>query len=109
MRHLKLLLVGVSFIYSSVLFAGTAYKLNDASSITSEIESLIEKSCLELDDHFTVTVFFSVSNDQKIQSLSVASPDESINQYLQEKLENQELSGEFWRTGKIYEISVILS
>lgn len=109
MRHLKLLLVGVSLIVSSALFASPAHKLTGPNSITSEIESLIDESCLQVDEHFTVTVFFSVSDDQKIQSLSVASSNEEINQFLQKKLENKELPGEFWRTGKIYEISVILS
>jgi len=109
MRHLKLLLVGVSFIMSSAVYANTAHKLTNPNSITSEIENLIQESCLQVDAHYTVTVFFSVSDDQKIQSLSVASSNEEINHFLQKKLENKELPGEFWRTGKIYEISVILS
>lgn len=109
MRHLKLLLVGVSFIMSSVLFANPAHKLTNTNSITSEIENLVAESCFQVEDHFTVTVFFSVSDDQKIQSLSVASKNEELNQFLLKKLESKELPGEYWRTGKIYEISVILS
>ena len=109
MRHLKLFLIGVSFIVGSILYANPAHKLTNINSITSKIESLIDQSCLQVGPHFEVTVFFSVSEDQKIQSLTVASTNEEINQFLQKQLENSELPGEYWRTGKIYEISVILS
>lgn len=108
MRHFKILLVAITVIMSTAVFAGSAHKFHDPSSISSEIEKLVQESNFEVGKEFTVTVFFSISEDQRIQSLSVASKDEKLNQFLQQKLAGQELPGELWMQGKIYEVSVVL-
>src|SRR6056297_163932 len=107
MRHLKILLVAFAITMSTAVFASSDHKFNDPDSISSEIEKLIEESNFNLSNEFTVTVFFSISEDGKIQSLSVASQNEALNEFLQQKLQNQELPGKFWRQGKIYEVSVV--
>lgn len=106
MRHLKLLLVAFAVTMSTALYANPASKFTDENSVSAEIENLLEQSCYAAEENFTVTVFFSISQDNRIQSISVASSNEAINEYLQAKLVEQELPGDFWKKGKIYELSV---
>lgn len=106
MRHLKLLLVAFVITISTALYANPDSKFTDENSISTEIENLMEEPCYSAEKDLTVTVFFSLSEDRKIQSISVASPNEALNEFLQKRLGNQELSGDFWQEGKIYELSV---
>lgn len=106
MRTLKLLLVAFAVSMSTTLYANPDSKLTDENSISAEIENLLNESCYSAEEDLTVTVFFSLSEDRKIQSISVASSNEALNEFLQKKLVDQELSGNFWKMGKIYELSV---
>lgn len=108
MRNLKLLLVVFAMILSSSVSAKEIGNLANPDSVSVEIERMLEniyfaKACEPLE----VTVFFSVSEDQKIQSLSVASSNEEVNDYIQEHLANKQLPAEFWMKGKIYELTVV--
>ena len=105
MRHLKLMLVAFAITLSSV-YANNK-KFVNANSVSSEIERTLEEHNCNVQEDFSVTVFFSVSEDGKIQSLNVASANEAVNELLQEKLEGQQVPGDFWRKGKIYELTVV--
>lgn len=104
MKNLKLLLVGFAIILSSATKAET---FKNPDSVSVEIERMLKdvKSCDNKD--LEVTVFFSISEDQKIQSLSVASSDVEVGRYIQKQLENKQLPAENWMKGKIYELTVV--
>lgn len=105
MKNLKLLLVGFAMILSSATKAENLNNLVNPDSVSVEIERMLkEVKCV---DNLEVTVFFSVSEDQKIQSLSVASSDREVSRYIQEQLENKSLPAENWMKGKIYELTVV--
>ncbi|MGB7842722.1 MAG: hypothetical protein WBL21_08030 [Salinimicrobium sp.] len=106
MRHLKFMLVALAITLSSTTYAHNK-KFVNPSSVSTEIEKTLEDFKCDVQGDFSVTVFFSVSEESKIQSLSVASANDEINELLQEKLAGQEVPGEFWRKGKIYELTVI--
>ncbi|WP_029037840.1 hypothetical protein [Salinimicrobium xinjiangense] len=103
MKNLKLLLVGFTIILSSAVKAET-FKTPDSVSV--EIERMLTdiKVCDNKD--VEVTVFFSISEDQKIQNLSVASSNREVGEYIQNRLENRRLPAD-WMKGKIYELTVI--
>lgn len=106
MKNLKMLFVAVAVIFSSTLSAGSE-KFTDPDSVSLEVERMLEETKYEREKEFTITLFFSISEDNRIQSLSVASPNEELNQYLLKKLDNQELLGSYWRSGKIYEVDIV--
>ena len=106
MKNLRSLLVAFAIIMSTALYANPDTKLKDENAVSAEIENLLDSSCYSAEKNITITVFFSLSDDGKIQSISVASPNEEVNQYLQKRLGDQELEGDFWKRGKIYELSV---
>ena len=108
MKNLKLLFVAVALTVSSTLSAGSE-KFTDPDSVSLEVLNMLEETTYERGSEFTITLFFSISEDNRIQSLSVASPNEELNQYLLKKLGNQQLLGSYWRSGKIYELEIARS
>ena len=106
MKNLKMLLVAFAITLSTSSIANPG-RLVNADSVSVEIARLLEEKACNSQEEIKVTVFFSVSEDQKIQSLSVASPSEEINAYVQKKLENKFIPGEYWMKGKIYELTVV--
>lgn len=108
MKNLKLLLVALVLGLSTTGVA-KGEKFADPSSVSAEIENLLTEQNYKAQKDFSVTVFFSVSEDNRIQSLNVASSDERVNQFLLKNLENRKLEGEIWMSGKIYELTVVLT
>lgn len=104
MKNLKLLLVAFALSLSTAVDAKEPVT---ADSVSLEIEKVLSESGCDVHDDLSVTVFFSVSDDEKIQSLNIASENEEINQLLEKRLAHKELTGEFWRKGKIYELTVV--
>lgn len=103
-----------TFVLSLVLTISLSINLDNApalnfinpDSLTAEVEKLLDEATCGAEKDLTVTLFFSVSEDHKIQSLRVASKDLELNDLIQKKLENKKLSGESWRKDKIYELKV---
>ncbi|GAB2775903.1 hypothetical protein [Salinimicrobium soli] len=106
MKRLKLLSIVFAISMSIAMYARPIEKFEDMNSISSEIEKLLETGDYDLKEGATITIFFSISEEDTIQCLSVASSCEEVNSLLKEKLENQLLMGDDWRKGKIYELSV---
>lgn len=106
MKNLKLLLAGFAIIISSATKAENLNSVNP-DSVSVEIERMLKDVKVADNKDLEVTVFFSVSEDQKIQSLSVASTDQEVSRYIQEKLENKLLPEKSWMKGKIYELTVV--
>ena len=107
MKNLKLLLLAFVLSFSTGSFAHSGPKYLNENSVTSDIAKFLKESNCDAGEELKVTVFFSVSEDKKIQSVSVASPNREINQLLEKKLALQELNGRSWRMGKVYELSVV--
>ncbi|WP_324721380.1 hypothetical protein [Salinimicrobium sp. HB62] len=107
MKNLKLLLVVCAMILSSSVSAKEINLVNP-DSVSVEIERMLKDMNLATQcEPLEVTVFFSVSEDQKIQSLSVASPNERVNDYIQKQLIDKQLPTGYWMKGKIYELTVV--
>lgn len=107
MKNLKLLLVVFVMILSSATKAETFNNLANPDSVSAEIEKLLADIKSVENKDVEVTVFFSVSEDQKIQSLAVASSDLEVSSYIQKQLENKQLSTKNWIKGKVYELTVV--
>ncbi|GAB2774463.1 hypothetical protein [Salinimicrobium soli] len=106
MKNLKFLLVAFAITMSTSVFANSSRFIN-TESVTSEVEKVLNESYCDLQEDLSVTLFFSVSENGRIQSLEVASGNEEVDQLLKERLEDQEVPGDYWRKGKIYELSVV--
>jgi len=107
MKKLNLLLVMFALVISSSVSAKEIRNLANPDSVSVEIERMLEN--LELANQcepLEVTIFFSVSEDQKIQSLQVSSSNEEVNSYILKELSNEQLP-EAWMKGKIYELTVV--
>lgn len=104
----KLLLVG-AISFSTILTANPVDRFADLTSISNEIEKILQESHYNITEDLKVTIFFSISEDDKIQCLSVASENEDVNYFIKRELENKLLAGDQWRKGVIYEITVYYS
>ncbi|MHA6279957.1 hypothetical protein ACXYMT_07230 [Salinimicrobium sp. CAU 1759] len=108
MKNLKLLLVVFALILSSSVSAKEITNLANPDSVSVEIERMLKDMNVASEcEPFEITVFFSVSDDQKIQSLSVASTNEKVNEYIQKQLIDKQLPTTYWMKGKIYELTVV--
>ena len=106
MKTLKTLLLVCALSFSTIMTANPTEWFGDINSISNEIEKILEESHYQITDDLKVTIFFSISEDQRIQCLSVASENNDVNYFIKKELENKLLSGENWRNGVIYEITV---
>ncbi len=106
MGRLKILLLTLVFTISTVIFAERSARIYDLQGLSAEIESLLRNSDQELEEGKTVTVFFSIAEDNTIQYVTVAAPDAGTSELLQTKLQDHQLDGSKWREGIIYELTV---
>lgn len=107
MKTLKILFLACAVSFSTLVKATPLNeRFADTSSITHEIEMILQESHYILNEDLKVTVFFSISEDKTIQCLSVASGNEDLDSFIKRELENRLLVGQQWRKGMIYEISV---
>lgn len=106
MKTFKMLLLGCALFLGTVMNANPIERFADMNSISNEIEKILEESRYKLDENLKVTIFFSISEDKKIQCLSVASGNEDVNYFIKKELENRLLLGNYWQEGVIYELSV---
>ncbi|SDL32503.1 hypothetical protein SAMN04488034_103196 [Salinimicrobium catena] len=107
MKTFKMLLLGCAVSLSTMLYANPSEeRFADMNSISHEIENILQESHLILDEELEVTIFFSISEDKKIQCINVASGNEDLNYFIQKELENRNVFGGEWREGIIYELSV---
>ncbi len=106
MKRIKLLLLISVITISTVINAKNSGKIYDLNSLSSEIEYLLHQTNYNLEEGNAVTIFFSVSQDKTIQYIGVDSDDARVKQMLQKRLQDQQLDGEKWREGVIYELSI---
>lgn len=75
-------------------------------SVSYEIEKMLDKSNLIVEDDFMLRIVFSISDDREIQVRSINSDNEEVNEFLMRRLENQKVYGKSWVAGKIYSLPV---
>lgn len=105
MRHLKLLFAVVAMAITTAMVANPDPKV-DAKSVSSEIEQMLVKSNLIVEDDFTLRMVFSLSDEKEIQVHSIDSDNEEVNEFLMKRLQNRRVFGRSWVEGKIYELPV---
>lgn len=106
MKRFKLLLLTFAISVSTVIFAANSVKIYDLGGLSAEIEHLLRDSEKSIEEGSTVTIFFSVSEDNTIQYVTVAASNDEVADMLQENLVNQQLDGPNWREGMIYELKI---
>ena len=105
MKTLKMLLVAIAITMSSAIYANS-FDGGKTSNVSIEIERMLSKSNLIIEDDFTVTVVFKVNADMKIEIRSITSPNQEVNEFLRKRLQDQTLKGTGWSAEKIYELPV---
>lgn len=106
MKRLKLLLVALALSSSTIIYAEKPERIYDLDALSAEIELMIRNANQFIPEGEVITVFFSVSEDNTIQYVAVASEDIKTSALLEEKLQAQKLDGEKWRKGMIYELTI---
>lgn len=107
MKALKMLLAGFVFMMSTANYANPSYEdVEKRGTISYEIEQMLSDSGLVIEEDFTVTVFFRVNEDRRIEISSIQSPNEEVNEFLKKRLEKRKLFGDSWSSGKVYELPV---
>ena len=106
MKRFKLLLLTFAISVSTVIFAANSVKIYDLVGLSTEVEHLLLDSKRSIEEGSTVTIFFSVSEKNTIQYVSVAASNEEVADMLEKNLIDQQLHGPNWREGMIYELSV---
>ena len=106
MKRSKILLLSIAMTMSTAFYAGPTSKIYDLEALSLEIGLLLRNANRTIEKGATLIVFFSISEKNEIQHVTVSSPDQGISDLLQKKLQNRKLDGKKWREGKIYELAV---
>lgn len=107
MRTLKLLLVAVLMTTGTMALANpTSNPGKTGKSVSYEIEKMLHKSDLVIEDDFMVTVRFTISESNEILIRSIKSENEEVAQFIMERLNHRKVSGKSWDQDKLYELPV---
>ena len=106
MKSSRIFLPVIAVLLSTAIYATPTSRIYDLESLSAEIEFLLKTSNYNVDEGESVTVFFSISEDNEIQHVTVASVDEKVAHLLEKKLNDRQLDGSKWREGMIYELVV---
>lgn len=96
---------------STSMFANSKYNVNHPenfkrTSVSYEIEKLLRNSSLVIEEDFTVTVVFMVTENKTIDIRSITSPNEEVNKFLEIRLQDHKLKGKGWFAEKLYELPI---
>lgn len=107
MRHFRFLLAAFALMLTTSTFANfdSNYEAR-RGSISFEIEKMLKNSSLIIEEDFTVTVIFKVTDEKRIDIQKISSPNEEVNEFLMKRLQDQKLHGSSWNFSKIYELPV---
>ncbi|MFD0976147.1 hypothetical protein [Salinimicrobium gaetbulicola] len=111
MRNLKFMFVALVLAMSTSMYANADRSTNHPenlkrTSVSYEIEKLLRNSSLVIEEDFTVTVIFMVTQDKKIDVRSISSPNEEVNKFLEMRLQDHKLKGKGWLAEKLYELPI---
>lgn len=106
MKRLKFLLLTLAITISTVTYAEKPERIYDLNGLSAEIELLLRDTNHSLQEGSSVTIFFSVAEDNSIQYVSVTAKELEVSDLLEKRLQGQKLDGAKWREGMIYELTV---
>lgn len=107
MRNFRFLLAAFALMLTTSTFANFNYDFESKrGSVSYEIEKMLRDSNLIIEEDFTVSVIFTVTDDKRIAIQRVSSPNEEVNEFLMKRLNHQQLHGTSWYTDKVYELPV---
>jgi hypothetical protein len=106
MRQFRLMLIAFAMTMVSTYANTSSITDGKKQPVSVEIQKMLSDSGLSFEEEFTVTVYFKVSEDQKIEIKGVQSSNERVNEFLKKRLQNQKLHGDNWMTDKTYELPV---
>lgn len=101
-----MLLITLVLTISTVIYADKTTGIYDLSALSAEVELLLKESDQKLAEGNSITIFFSIAEDKTIQYVTVATPDAKMSYLLEKKLKHQQLDGDKWREGMIYELTI---
>ena len=107
MKRFQLLLLTLAITISTVIYAEKSERIYDLNGLSAEIELLLRDTDLSLEEGHSVTVFFSIAEDNSIQYLSVSAQKLEVSDLLQKRLQGKKLDGGKWREGMIYELHIL--
>ncbi len=108
MRHLKFMLAAFALTLGTAIYAADPVtgEVKEGKAISMEIQRLLDDNNLTIEEGFTVKVVFTISEEKKINVHSVHSPNEEINEFLRNKLDDRRVYGKKWHQDKYYELPV---
>lgn len=107
MKHFKFFTVAVALFAAQFVMADPSEKIKERSrSVSVEIEKLLGHSGLIIEENFTVTVIFSLTEERTIEIYSVKTENEAVKQFILEKLEGKSLGNKNLKVAKYYELPV---
>ena len=106
MKTLKTLLFAFAITVSSATFANTVDLGPRSSKVSAEIQQMLADSDLLIEEPFSVSVIFKVTEDKKIEIRSISSPNEQVNDFLKKRLDGRQLHGTQWDADKVYALPV---
>ncbi|MFD2516786.1 hypothetical protein [Salinimicrobium flavum] len=108
MKTLKTVFVALAICLTTSMFADSnpVSKEVSTTSISQEIEKMLFDSQLVIEEEFKVTVIFQVTGDKRIEILSVNSPNQEVNTFIQRRLQNRKLHSECLSSDQIYALPI---
>lgn len=106
MRNFKFLFLAVAMSITTSVMSSTEPNFKRDKSVASEIEEMLDKSNLVVEEELSVRVVFSLSNERKIIVHSIKSENGDVNDFLMERLQGKQVLGRNWKTGKYYALPV---
>lgn len=107
MRHVKLMFAAIVMTMTTAVVASTnPAPVAGNKSVSYEIEKMLAKSNLIVEDDLTLRVVFTISEDKEIMVKKIKSENEEINEFIMEKLQNRKVFGKNWVEGKLYELPI---
>ena len=105
MKTIKCMLFILMISFSATSFAAPA-ELGLKDPLSEEISKMLSNSKLVIEEDFTVEVLFTVTQEMTIAIRSINSSNETVNKFLFDRLQGQQLKGSNWFSGKIYQLPV---
>lgn len=106
MKTIKSFLLLLIFLISTNFYASTTFESKiKGDPFSEEINRMLSRSTLIIEDDVFVKVIFVVTEEKKIEIRSISSTHAGVKSFLEARLHGQQLQGN-WFPNKIYELPV---
>jgi len=109
MRTFKTVLLIVAITFSSVLSASTTPTTPETSSITGEIQKLLQNPSFEIDQDINALVTITFNQDNEIVVLHVNSKNSELKSFIKSRLNYKKFSTNLSSDSKTYIVPVRLT